>query len=44
MLEQYSPAFADGAARGVIKCPHCGNEKAGEPDFIYSGHKLPGEE
>lgn len=43
MLEQYSPAFAEGAVRGIITCPHCGNKRPGEPDFVYSGHKLPGE-
>lgn len=43
MLEQYSPAFAQGESPGIIKCPYCGNEQPGEPDFIYTGHKLPGQ-
>jgi len=43
MLEQYSPAFAEGAVRGLIACPHCGNERPGDPEYVYSGHKLPGE-
>lgn len=43
MLEQYSPAFAEGEPRGVIKCPYCGNEHPGDPDFVYLGHSLPGQ-